>query len=324
MYDGTQFQILATGSMVTLSTVQATIQAGAVIGTPAGGPPNALTMTLTPAITAYAYGQAFKFNAGGFPNTGATTVNINGLGTKDIFVNGTACVGGEIQANAAYEIFYDGTQFNLIGSSRASSAATATSATSATTAAFAGTLTSVVNSEVVGTTQAAFDNSTKIATTAYADRMRVQLGTRYTTTGGAAPQFSSSLPAGIKKATILFNGVSSNGTSPWLIRPEWASSTPTTGYTSLISPVAGSVASASSTAGFILMDAAVAANSYRGKVELFREGAAWICSVNISSDQTYVGNGSYTTNDDLTGITLTTDGGINTFDLMDINVQYEF
>jgi hypothetical protein len=281
-------------------------------------------MTLSPAIAAYAAGQAFKFKAGGFPNTGATTVNINSLGAKNIFNLGAACVGGEILADTSYEIVYDGTQFQLIGGARVTYAATAGSSGTANSATTAGTVTAFVDSAVTGTTQAAFDNSTKIATTAYADRRRVQLGTRYTTSGGAAPQFSSSLPAGIKKATILFNGVSSSGTSPWLIRPEWAGVTPTASYTSLISPVAGSVASASSTAGFILQDAAVAANTYRGKVELYREGAAWICSVNISSDQTYVGNGSYTTNDDLTGITLTTAGGADTFDAMDINVQYEF
>lgn len=79
-----------------------------------GGAANVQTMTLTPAITAYAAGQTFSFIAG-FTNTAACTLNVNSVGAKNIYSAGAACVGGEITAGQVYAATYDGTQFNLIG-----------------------------------------------------------------------------------------------------------------------------------------------------------------------------------------------------------------
>lgn len=78
-----------------------------------GGTANAMTLTLAPAITAYAAGQVFYFKAS-TANTAATTVNVNGVGAKNIYENGAALQGGEIQVDYCYAIVYDGTQFNLI------------------------------------------------------------------------------------------------------------------------------------------------------------------------------------------------------------------
>lgn len=62
----------------------------------------------------YQTGQAYVFVAAN-TNTGATTININSLGAKNVFRNAAACVGGELVQNAEYIVVYDGTQFNLIG-----------------------------------------------------------------------------------------------------------------------------------------------------------------------------------------------------------------
>jgi hypothetical protein len=75
----------------------------------AGGTANALTLTPTPPIAAYAAGQRFLFKAGASPNSAATTINISGLGTIAAQVNGAACAGGEIVASRWYEIFLDTT-----------------------------------------------------------------------------------------------------------------------------------------------------------------------------------------------------------------------
>ena len=78
---------------------------------------NTVTAVLVPSLTAYASGQQFRFVAAG-ANTGAVTININGLGAKAITRDGTtALVTGDILANAAYIIHYDGTQFQLLKSS---------------------------------------------------------------------------------------------------------------------------------------------------------------------------------------------------------------
>lgn len=79
----------------------------------AGGTANALALTPTPAITAYAAGQAFRFVAGSNANAGATTVAISGLTATDVQLAGAALAGGEIQAGRLYQIVYNGTAFQL-------------------------------------------------------------------------------------------------------------------------------------------------------------------------------------------------------------------
>lgn len=53
-------------------------------------------------------------------NTGATTLNItpsggSALTAKNVYFNGAACVGGEIVSGVPTAVYYDGTQFNIVG-----------------------------------------------------------------------------------------------------------------------------------------------------------------------------------------------------------------
>ena len=78
-----------------------------------GGTADAITLTPSPAITAYAAGQRFVFIASG-ANTGATTVNVNSVGSRSITKNGTtALAAGDIPSGALVSIIYDGTRFQL-------------------------------------------------------------------------------------------------------------------------------------------------------------------------------------------------------------------
>jgi hypothetical protein len=70
----------------------------------AGGTADAITLTPSPAIPAYAAGQRFEFKAGAASNTGAVTFAISGLSTIAGQVNGAACSGGEVEANKWYRI----------------------------------------------------------------------------------------------------------------------------------------------------------------------------------------------------------------------------
>jgi len=92
------------------------VQASAYIwcGT-AGGTANALTLTPTPAITAYAAGQIFRFIVAA-ANTGAATVAVSGLvGPKAITKQGSvALVGSEMRIGAVCDLVYDGTRFQLL------------------------------------------------------------------------------------------------------------------------------------------------------------------------------------------------------------------
>jgi hypothetical protein len=93
-------------------------------GTTVGGTANAITVTATrPAISSFAYtaGNIITFVAGA-TNTDATTINVNALGTKDIFKQSTAgkgaLIGGEIVSGNSVTLYYDGTQFIYINQPR--------------------------------------------------------------------------------------------------------------------------------------------------------------------------------------------------------------
>lgn len=77
------------------------------------GGTNTVTLTYSVATAAYARGQLFSFIVGG-SNTGAATLNVDALGAKNIFANGAALIGGELQAGRIVLVAYDGTQFDLI------------------------------------------------------------------------------------------------------------------------------------------------------------------------------------------------------------------
>lgn len=96
----------------------ATVQWG---GT-AGGTGNAATLTPSPAITAYAAGQVFRFVSSA-ANSGAVTLAVSGLAAKDVQSPlGSALSANAIVASGLCEVTYDGTAFRL-----SSVAATATS-----------------------------------------------------------------------------------------------------------------------------------------------------------------------------------------------------
>lgn len=92
------------------------IQSETFVTATVGGTANAITLTLTPALAAYANGVRIRFKATA-NNTGATTVNVSGLGTRNIYkLSGTSLValtGGEIVSGAWYELNDDGAQFQL-------------------------------------------------------------------------------------------------------------------------------------------------------------------------------------------------------------------
>jgi hypothetical protein len=76
------------------------------------GTANAQTITLSPAVLALVAGQTFRFLPS-VSNTGALTLNVNGLGATAVQYKGKACVGGEVVQNVPAEVTYDGTQFQL-------------------------------------------------------------------------------------------------------------------------------------------------------------------------------------------------------------------
>ena len=88
----------------------------------ATGLANTYTITLNPAPTSYKEGMAvaIKINT---TNTGASTININGLGAKSIRkANGNNVSAGNLKAGSIYSMRYNGTNFILQGSDSAGNA----------------------------------------------------------------------------------------------------------------------------------------------------------------------------------------------------------
>lgn len=68
-------------------------------------------------LPAYSTGQIFTFIPSQ-QNTGAATLNINGLGAKSIFSLGSATSGGELVPLIPSMVEYDGTNFNILSNIR--------------------------------------------------------------------------------------------------------------------------------------------------------------------------------------------------------------
>lgn len=80
---------------------------------------NTLLGTSTPPNTAYARGMTLSFAVVN-TNTGAVTIDVDGLGAKEITFSGsTPLIAGQMTAGAIVTIEYDGTRFQLMNSSGA-------------------------------------------------------------------------------------------------------------------------------------------------------------------------------------------------------------
>lgn len=98
-----KFTAMKVGTAATdsLSLGQAQAEAFVWCGT-AGGSADAITLSPSPAITAYAAGQRFVWMASGSTNTGATTVAISGLSTIALQDNGAALTAGQHAAGKMF------------------------------------------------------------------------------------------------------------------------------------------------------------------------------------------------------------------------------
>jgi len=270
------------------------------------------------------------------PTTGAQVISNLGLLTASVaastyLTQASATATYLTIANAAStyapiaQTMYIGT--TAVAINRASAALVLTGITSIDgNAATATAVTTTIQSAVVGTTQAIGDNSTKIATTAYADRKPV-LGTAQATTSGTSITFLS-IPAWAKVIQINLVGVSTNGTSVKLIQVGSGSVT-TSGYLSSSTSIIGATAaSAAATAGFGI-NSATAAQVLHGTVTLTLENATsntWVASgVLCSSDaaSTFYTAGRIALAGALDRVVLTTTNGTDAFDAGEVNIQYD-
>lgn len=99
------------------------------------GTANAITVSMPHTITSYTEGMGVSVKKL-LANTGATTINIDGVGAKQVLTyNGSALSAGDIPAGAIAHLRYDGSSFRLIGPSQSVADSAAASATAAASSA---------------------------------------------------------------------------------------------------------------------------------------------------------------------------------------------
>jgi len=146
---------------------------------------------------------------------------------------------------------------------------------------------------------------------------------------GTAVDFTG-IPSWAKRITVMFNGVSTSGTSNPMLQIG-SGSTQVSGYVggsgTVRSSAVSSGANVAFSSGFQLVQEYAAAQTFYGDVVLKNMGGnIWLESGQVTTmDGTRVGlsNGRVTLSGTLDRIRITTANGVDTFDAGTINVMYE-
>lgn len=180
-----------------------------------------------------------------------------------------------------------------------------------------------------GTTGITFPASNTPSFTSYQGGV-ITSGTTVASTSGTSIDFTS-IPSWVKRITVMFTGVSTNGTSNLLVQMGTGSTTyTTTGYLGTCSYVAtASAASTQMSTGFMVVNNMVAADLYGGVVTLSLINAStntWGISGNLGRSTSTVAffcGGTIPLAAALTAVRITTVNGTDTFDAGSINILYE-
>jgi hypothetical protein len=149
-------------------------------------------------------------------------------------------------------------------------------------------------------------------------------GTAQATTSGTFKDFTG-IPSTVKRITVIFNGVSTSGTSNYLLQVGDSGGIENTGYTSGASSRIGDVVSSS---GFILSYQIDAVSSAQGNIVLTLQDApnnTWVLTGGLytSGRSNSLSAGVKSLSATLDRVRITTVNGTDTFDAGSINILYE-
>ena len=154
-------------------------------------------------------------------------------------------------------------------------------------------------------------------------------GTAQASTSGTSIDFTS-IPSWVKRITVMFNGVSTNSTSPLQIQLGTSAGAVTTGYNVINSVMATGVSTISFSAGFGLTYSTTytfAANTHQANIVFTLMGSnIWTgtgITGTVSSLLMFPVVGSVTLPSTLDRVRITTVNGTDTFDAGSINILYE-
>lgn len=146
------------------------------------------------------------------------------------------------------------------------------------------------------------------------------------TASGTVVDFTG-IPSWVKRITVMFNGVSTNGASIVQIQVGDSGGIKTTGYNSTgISQSNGGVVVSSSVNGFIVSGNVAATQTHSGIATLCNLGSnVWVFNslAKQATNQNVYAGGDFTGTGTLDRIRITTVNGTDTFDAGTINIMYE-
>lgn len=142
---------------------------------------------------------------------------------------------------------------------------------------------------------------------------------------GTAVDFTG-IPSWAKRVTVIFSGISSNGTVPIFIQIGDAGGIEGTGYSGGVATIQGTNATSatSSTTGFLLLFASVAAATYNGSATLsLITGNTWVLSSILGQNNglAHFGHGTKATSDTLTQVRVSVSG--DSFDAGTLSIFWE-
>ena len=143
------------------------------------------------------------------------------------------------------------------------------------------------------------------------------------TASGTSVDFTG-IPSTAKRITVMFSGVSTNGTSIKLVQVG-SGSVSTSGYISTSSNVSLSALTTSSTAGFVVYSNNASDVISGVMVLTLISGNEWVSfhSVKAASTISVFGGGNISLSGTLDRIRITTVNGTDTFDAGTINIMWE-
>lgn len=168
------------------------------------------------------------------------------------------------------------------------------------------------------------DNSTCVLPTGGGTLGRMVLATAQNTTSGTAIDFTG-IPSWVKRITVMFNGVSTSGSSKLIVQLGTSTGFVSTGYAG-VALVFGSAAT-SYTTGFGVDDRASASGVRHGLMTVSVITAnTWTSSSSIANTDATVCSsaaGTVTLSATLDRVRITTINGTDTFDAGSVNILYE-
>ena len=173
-----------------------------------------------------------------------------------------------------------------------------------------------------GTLELQSNGTTKLTVSSTGAYGQLVSGTAQASTSGTFIDFTS-IPSWVKRITVMFSAVSTNGTSVPIVQIG-AGSVETTGYTAAIMD-SGSVSSTYTT-GFPCVFSMAAADFFLGKITLnLLSSNLWVAEIATmrGAPSTYCGSGTKTTSAALDRVRITTVTGTDAFDAGSINILYE-